>query len=193
MSMPMAKSQSNSMKTSSQKDSGFTLVEIIVALSVFLIVMTISMGSIIGIFDANRKGEAQKTVMNSLNFVVETMSREMRYGKNYLCLPAGVPNCPSASSDAISFDTMLSGVSEPITYYFNAGTIMKIQNGVALPVTGPEITITTLQFYVQGNDPAPATTQPRVRIRLHGYAGSNPKNQSDFRIQTVVSQRDLNN
>jgi prepilin-type N-terminal cleavage/methylation domain-containing protein len=184
------------MKTKSSH-TGFTLVEVIVALSVFLIVMTISMGSILGIFDANRKGESQKTVTNGLNFAMETMSREMRYGKGYVCNNTGSSNCPTSSTDSITFTSTLTGTSEVIRYYLSSGAIIRDASGNQIPLTGTDVNVTTLQFYVEGNNaPPPATsftTQPRVRIRVVADAGTNTRSQSSFVLQAVVSQRDLNN
>src|SRR3989338_687085 len=98
---------------------GFTLIELMTALSIFIIVMTISMGSIIGIFDANRKSRSLKTVLNNLNLAVESMSREMRFGKNYHCGSGTVTDpqdCP-AGDTLISF---LSSNNIQTTYRFNA-------------------------------------------------------------------------
>src|SRR3990167_9012172 len=70
---------------------GFTLIELMVAISIFIVVMTISMGSILNVFDANRKSRSLKTVLNNLNLAVESMSKEMRFGKNYHCGSGTLP------------------------------------------------------------------------------------------------------
>src|SRR3989344_8179976 len=73
------------MSAITKKQKGFTLIELMVAVSIFIVVMTISMGSIIAVFDANRKSRSLKTVLNNLNLAVESMSKEMRFGRNYHC------------------------------------------------------------------------------------------------------------
>src|SRR3989338_9971712 len=86
---------------------GFTLIELMIAVSIFIIVMTISMGSIISVFDANRKSRSLKTVLNNLNLTVESMMKEMRFGSNYHCGPGAVTipqDCPSG-------DTLMSFLS----------------------------------------------------------------------------------
>ena len=62
--------------------SGFTLVELMVSVSLFVIVMTISMGSILSVFNANRKAKNIRNVMDNINFTLEGMTRTIRFGSN---------------------------------------------------------------------------------------------------------------
>jgi len=82
-------------------DKGFTLIELMVSVSVFIIIMTISMGAILGVFDSNRKSRALRTVMNNLNLSMESMSKEMRYGSSYHCGSGGTFNLPQTVPQAI--------------------------------------------------------------------------------------------
>ena len=63
---------------------GFTLIEIMVAVSIFSLIMVISMGSILSVFDANKKSQTLRTVMDNMNFTLEGMTRTIRFGRNYL-------------------------------------------------------------------------------------------------------------
>ncbi|KKT66972.1 MAG: hypothetical protein UW61_C0019G0002 [Candidatus Curtissbacteria bacterium GW2011_GWC1_44_33] len=168
---------------------GFTLVELMVAMSIFIIVMTISMGSILGVFDANRKSRSLKIVLNNLNLAVESMSKEMRFGKNYHCGSGTVTvpqNCPGG-------DTLMSFLSSDniqITYRLNNQTIeKKLDNGDYIAVTAPEIVIDNLTFYTVGAG-ASNTLQPKVIIKIQSHAGLGA-DRSDFTLQTLVSQRVL--
>ena len=49
---------------------GFTLVELMVSVSLFAIVMVISMGSVVSVFDANKKSQSLRTVMDNLNSTI---------------------------------------------------------------------------------------------------------------------------
>lgn len=64
---------------------GFTLIEIIVSLSIFTIVAVIAVGALLKVVDANKKSQTLKTSINNINFVLDTMSREIRTGNNYYC------------------------------------------------------------------------------------------------------------
>ena len=54
---------------------GFTLIELMVSVTIFIIVMVIALGSLLSISEAERKAEQLKTVMNNLNFGLESMAR----------------------------------------------------------------------------------------------------------------------
>src|SRR3989344_2766515 len=89
---------------------GFTFIELMVAVSIFIVVMTISMGSIINVFDANRKSRSLKTVLNNLNLAVESMSKEMRFGRNYHC-SSGTVTIPQNCNDNSCQSAFLSTYS----------------------------------------------------------------------------------
>ena len=171
---------------------GFALIELMVAVSIFIVIMTISMGSIISVFDANRKARSLKTVLNNLNLAVESMSREMRFGKNYHCGSNTVTipqNCPTGNN-LMSF---LSSNNVQVTYRLNNKTIEKrVGNGAYIAVTAPEIVIDSLTFYTRGAGTTPPNDilQPKVVVRIRSHAGTG-KGRSDFTLQTLVSQRVL--
>jgi prepilin-type N-terminal cleavage/methylation domain-containing protein len=166
---------------------GFTLIELMTAVSIFTIIMFISLGSITGVFDANRKSRSLKAVMNNLNLAMEVMSKEMRFGSNYHC-GEGVmyepANCPSGGT-IMSF---LSSEGEQITYRLAGTTLEKqVDGGDFVAVTAPELTLDSLTFYTLGAG-TDNTIQPKVIIKAQGHAG-NEKGRSDFTLQTLVSQR----
>ena len=172
---------------------GFTLVELLTSVALFMVVMTISMGSILGVFDANKKAESLKTAMDNLNFSLESMSREMRFGRTYHCGPNGVTtdaqNCPGGDS-YIAFKTS----DEIQTIYKKLGTqiVKSIDGGTTfIPVTAPEVIIQSLTFYVIGAGLLPPADklQPKILMQVRGTAGTNAKSTTDFTIETLVSQR----
>ncbi|MES2214150.1 MAG: type II secretion system protein [Patescibacteria group bacterium] len=181
---------------------GFTLIEILTAVSLFLVIMTLSMGAIIGIFNANNKVGAQKTTIDNLNFAVEAMSREMRFGSRYHCETSATAN-PPFTSPLNCIDTTVpgrlvsflanDGVTQ-IAYRFNNGSLEKSMdadqmNPTYTAVTAPEINIQNLEFYVLGA--GADTLQPKVIIKIRGKAGRKPSDISDFSLETMVSQRSL--
>ena len=169
---------------------GFTLIELIVGISIFISIMTISMGSIISVFNANRKSRSLKTVLTNLNLTVESMSKEIRFGKNYHCGSSGTITDPQ---NCISGDTFMSFLSQEgvqTTYRLN-GTMVekKLGSDDYVAVTAPEIVIDSFTFYTLGAT-AGTTLQPKVIIRIQSHSGSN-KGQSNFTLETLVSQRTL--
>lgn len=174
---------------------GFTLIEMMTAVSVFLVVMTISMGAILGIFDANKKAESSKTVMDNLNFATETMSREIRFGKNYHCGAGGNLASPQNCLSGDSLASFLSSDGIQTVYRLNGTSIEKSIDGgnTYLAVTAPEIKINSLSFYVVGANPPPDTLQPKVLIKINGTAGAKANTTTSFTLETMASQRLIDN
>ncbi len=175
-----------------RNNRGFTLVELLTAVSIFAVVMTISMGSILSIIDANRKSRNLKSVMTNLNLAIESMSKEMRFGTNYHCGSTGSLsqpyNCPSADY-SMSF-TASDGAL--ITYRFNNHALEKNTASQGfIPVTAPEVVIDNMIFYTLGAG-TDNTLQPKVMTMIKAHAGSG-RGRSDFILETMVSQRALDN
>jgi prepilin-type N-terminal cleavage/methylation domain-containing protein len=183
-----------SLKMHTSFNKGFTLVELMTSLAVFMVIMTIAMGSVLGIFSANRKAQAESAVMNNLNLAMESMAREMRFGQNYHCGIGTytVPqSCPSGD-ETVSF---LSSDGRQMVYRLSGNTIERSSDGGAnfVGLTAPEIIIENLKFYVLGATETPDESQPKVVITLKGYSGVREEERTDFSLQTVVSQRLLDN
>lgn len=182
-------------------EKGFTLIEIMVASTLFVTVMLIISGSIVSVFSANQKSKTLRSVMDNLNLTMESMTRTIRFGRNYNCgsvLPLTTPNnCPSGSN---TFSiTKIDGST--VTYSLSSGRIVRREAGVDYFLTSPDVSITSLLFKVEGAGPyisgvgvtcASDITgnyckQPKVIISVVGNVGS--KSASSFSLQTTISQR----
>ena len=169
-------------------------MEIMVAIGIFVALVTVSMGALASIFDANRKSQSLKAIMTNLNFAVEVMAREIRFGKNYHCGSGGLIEEPQNCTSGDNFISFLSSDSLQIVYRLNGAQVEKSEDGGSsfLGVTAPEITIQSLKFFVLGAGPVPGNfLQPKVIILVRGFAGPRPTSQSNFALQTTVSQRVL--
>lgn len=175
---------------------GFTLVELIIAVALFTLVAFISIGAILTIFDANKRAQSSKTVVDNLNFAIEDMARTVRFGEKYYCDSGSIPfvshpvptNCPNGGSRiAVYFNNITTvyrwngGINDPIEKSNDGGS-----NYTA--ITAPETKIEHLKFYVLG---AGTYEQPYVLVVVKGYSGNKSTTQSKFSIETLMSQRNL--
>lgn len=129
-------------------DQGFTLVEVMVAMSIFSVLVTMGMQAVLSAMTQHRQSEAVRTVMDSLSFVIEDMSRNIRLGTNIRCvlpsdgvmMPDGTlstggtwrtastqvlrQSCPVGSSKIVFNGVTHTGGSSPvggyITYVFTS-------------------------------------------------------------------------
>lgn len=180
-----------------KKTKAFSLVELLISIGIFVVIMTICLGSVVSILDAGRKSKSLKAVMTNLNFALEVMSREIKFGKHYYC-GIETSNPHTATQDCTgnnqapgtAFTFTNSGGVDTI-YRLNGTQIEKsIDNGSTYTaITAPEVIVQDLKFYVFGTTPYSDTAQPRVFLSVRGYAGTKPTLQSKFILQTVMSQR----
>ncbi|MEK7177044.1 MAG: type II secretion system protein [Patescibacteria group bacterium] len=185
------------MSNVNKKNKGFTLVELLVAIALFITIMTVSMSSIVGILDANRKSRSLKTALSNLNLAMESMAKEMRFGTNYHCGSTGTITTPQNCAGGGTFVSFLSSDNLQITYSTTTTTLYKqVWPNYPTPpappfiaVTASEIIMDSVTFYTFGSDSSD-TLQPKIIIRIIGHAGT-IKGRSDFTLQTLVSQRFL--
>lgn len=72
-----------------QKQRGFTLIELMVSLSIFAITIVISVGTLLVMIDANAKAQALYAATTNLSYALDNMTREMRMGYHYYCSNGG--------------------------------------------------------------------------------------------------------
>lgn len=192
---------SYSKKQNAQTTGGFLIIELIVALFVFGIVMTVSIGSVIAVIDANKKAQSLESIMNNLNLAMDSMTKALAVGSTYNCLVGPiVTDCSTGPGDGVTFESQDGGTVQTIRFFFETpcvgggtGGCIKRQIGSApaFRMTAPEVNIQDAKFYVAGTQTLALgdTNQPRVSIFIKGQAGVNTRNPTDFSIQTMVSQR----
>jgi prepilin-type N-terminal cleavage/methylation domain-containing protein len=180
--------------TKRHSQQGFTLIELMTSLAIFTIIVTISLGSILGIFAANRKSRALRAIMGNLNLAVETMSREMRYGSNYHCGSAGDITQPNDCANGDTFMSFLSSDGIEISYRLT-GTTLERREGASgdwLPFVAPAVAVSGTPFYASGTGDSDSL-QPKVLIKIQGMAGGSGPDRggTNFTLQSLVSQRVL--
>jgi len=196
-----------------KQNKGFTLVEIIVALGLFVIVATMSIGALLTMMDVNQKTKTLSTAMDNLNISIERMVRELRTGAFYFCnytdgdtydfLPpptgTGTPQVADCSGgkSAIVF---LSQDGETIVYKKSGNTIQRSNNGGIsfVGILAQDISINNILFYVNGSGlldlsgypPTIAgnTERANVIISIEGSVSKGGEN-STFTLQTMATQR----
>ena len=187
------------------KTSGFTIIETMVSISIFLIIMTIGMGAFLNANVLHQKSQDTRSIMDSLSFVMEDMSRNLRTGSNYHCdIGMGTLSAPLSCTlgGSIAFTPNNIGTSSGLWMYkiddsLSTGTIGVLRStdgGVTwVQLNSSGVVIDSASgFTVIGAEPSTFaggdTKQPLVIIRLSGkiiYKGT----ETPFSLQTSVSQR----
>jgi len=199
--------------------AGFTLIEIIVSISIFTVVMLITMGALLTLNDSSRKAQALRTVIDNLNFAVEDMNRKVRTGDVYHCYDhldnldglyaitaddfTRPRDCESAGGGAISLKTqeVENGKDVFVAYLFEKdasgiGRIRQRKGRRGDAILGPEeLAITSAAVDIKKMDfrvigSDSRKEQPMVILNISGVVDlKKEKLQTDFSLQTAVSRR----
>lgn len=188
------------------------MVEILISVGIFVFVMVIALGALLAMAESNRRVETMKSVINTLNFALDSMSRSIRTGVNYHCLSSGTLTLPQSCPGGGDYFSFLSydgsGGSQQITYCRGNGSscsstgtaiLRSVGGGAFAPITSKEVLIDTVTFYVVGAA-AGDSVQPKVNILLTGVvitagggssaaACGTTAQCSQFNLQTSVTQR----
>lgn len=173
---------------------GFTLIEIMVSVGIFSVIMVLGIGALVNVTNAYKVAQQQKTALDSLSFVIESMSRDIRTGSDYYSgIGSGSSQTPQdGTASSISFNA--SDGRGYFSYYVNNNILYRqINGGTAEPLTsGSDISIGSgTDFTVIGSDKYSTgdTYQPSVWINVQGSLVAD--SEKSFLFQTLVSQRKL--
>jgi prepilin-type N-terminal cleavage/methylation domain-containing protein len=189
---------------------GFTLIEMLVSLSLFTMVAVIAVGTLLSLLGNNTQVVGDEEVMTSLSFALDSMTREIRTGSEYYCIAGAtiastsydatqVRDCtgaPSGFSFREAGESITGGADNSrIAYYLDSNKIIrKVGDSTYESMLSKDIKVTGLRFFVTGTTPLGQTStniaQPTVTIVIDAQAASGT-NQRPFTVETTVTQRPL--
>ncbi len=187
------------MKKRSNLRTGFTLVEVLISVSIFTIVALVAIASVITANDVAKKTQNIRNAFDNLNFAIESMARSIRLGRDYKC-PADTGNECAVGRDSISFTFGPEDSSaEIITYKLVGNKLVRKKvvggNAIEAELTSDKvINIASLTFIVCKTNTCSSGAsiiQPRVVILIKGETSGKENVKSIFSIQTSVTQRKL--
>ncbi len=199
---------SNNLKQMRAK-AGFTLIEMIVASSIFIIAMLIIIGALISLDDASRKARSLRLVTDNLSAAIDSMSRDIRMGSNYHCgCEVNTANYAIAKDCDIPMDANGGGGDiclafesqkgdattdlDQVVYRLSTARIQRSRDSgtTFLDLTAPELKVNDLRFYVYGT--TLNADQPVVTMLLRAVAGLTKKTTTAFNIETTIGSRTPN-
>lgn len=193
---------------------GFTLVELLVTMAIFIGVITIATGALFSAQSVNTRLEQTQKVLDGVNLATEVIVRDMRYGSDFYCdtsLPSNPPmtrrQCayPNGGTVLIFKPTIpLSGSTNPdndrVAYYLSNGMLYKNEypSGGAVmtkQITSSDVNVQKLSFYSSGlaNIASSDYNQPLITFVLSGITIPLKRNVQpvSFSVQTGASSRTL--
>jgi prepilin-type N-terminal cleavage/methylation domain-containing protein len=197
-------------KISPKKNKGFTLIELMVATSIFVVIMLASMSALFIMLNAAKNSKALRFAMDNVNFAMESMTRSIRMGTNYYCGSLSdssintkdltkTGDCTSTDGsgggtllafkpqDALATNKVvykLSRADDGTNYIARCG-----EGNACVSIISPLVNIEKLKFFVDGSSPDD-TKQASVYIIIKGTVILKGVPTS-FAIQTMASQRNF--
>jgi len=150
---------------------GFTLIELMVAVGLFLIVVGIASAVFVQSLRTQRQVVALMTANDNASLTLEQIIREIRTGLSF-----------SASGSRLDFVNVRG---EAVSYQLNNGAVER--NG--RPLTASSVKVNYLVFFLQGEVPGDGRST-RVTINL-GVSSRGKLEEFLTRLQTTVSSRVL--
>lgn len=189
------------------KKNGFTLIEMLVSTAIFTVVMVIALGALLAMSESDRKAQTLKSVINNLNFSLDSISRAVRTGTGYHCGNAVGQDCTGSPGGTYISFTNSDGAN--VAYRFenastdgNASVVCGQTAGIGClarsldggttwaAVTAPEVFLTKVSFYLLGSVVGSGDLmQPKLTVLLSGYVKVTGSRQTVFNLQTSVTQR----
>lgn len=177
---------------------GFSLIELMVSLTIFSILMVVSVGTLLTLIDANAKAQALSSATTNLSFALDSITREIRTGHYYYCksfndenrpenlpeednMPGGEHDGNCRDSDDANFIAFVRDRDgKKIGYRLKDGSIeqrvQEANNGSYETswekLTSDDITIETFRISTGGSvvyeATSPETDQPVVTLHIKG-------------------------
>lgn len=166
----------------SQVQKGFSLVEMLVAIAIFMIVVTTTLGAFLKMVDINKKVQSVRNAMDNANLAMETMMRNIRLGYDYTGGGSSITFI-SQNGETITYNlTQIAGSTE-------IGQMVRTIGLNTVAITSPDLDINELRFNVSGES-IDDNIQAHVNIFVSGKTVL-PKNEHnfDFSFQSLATQR----
>ena len=170
---------------------GYTLVEVLVAVSIFVIFVSAPTGIFISSLKGQKRALAQREIIDGGSYFLEYIGRFLRMAKKD---DLGGINC--LSGDKVNFELTHSGngikfrnyKDECQEFYLDGKRIFENKNGNVLPLTSANLEVNFLKFQIFGE-----TQSDKIQPRVMTSFEIQKKGQSETktRFQTTISQRDL--
>lgn len=168
------------MKLNNQSQQGFTLVEMLVAATIFSIIVLAVSSIFTLVLNNERRAFAAQQIQESGQFVLELMAREIRVSD---IENQDSPNC---SATTLTIDHPVNGT---VTYSLSNGVLQRTAGGVTSNISASNVKFSRLNFCVMGSGP---TDQEQARVAILA-AVQNKTGQEilTFNLETTVASRNV--
>lgn len=182
-----------------KNEAGFSLVEIITALSIFIVVITVSSSIFQHVIIGQRKAIAGQNGQESIRYIFEIVSKELRMAKRFTSECATQLGAAGATDRVYNLNGGADTIyfknkdDECVRYYVDGNNDFKVQrvnengtNNVEGIMTPEKVTVSDINFEVV--DSPDYSLMPKITVRIEFELDSGSAVET-VDMQTTVSAR----
>jgi type II secretory pathway pseudopilin PulG len=186
-------------------NKSYTLIEVLVAVSIFTIVIAAPTGFLVGSLKGQQKTLSSQKLLDNTSYTLEYISRALRMAKKELncsditnpatcsCLTTRGYGCNYENPNGdISTVRFINYKEECQEFFLEGDRLKESKDGIENYLTSEDLEITSLKFRLSGESQSDFD-QPRLTLFLEmkGGKGQMPELRPLIKIQTTISQRNL--
>ena len=175
------------LKKSKLYSPGFSVMEAVVATTVFAIAISGIVGAFVAIMRLDAKSRSIRLVEQNARFISEFLIREIRNGELDFSSNGYGGNIGGSGKTSVLYLVNREGDSESLTKSGN--NIQLTKAGSSTSLSGSDITVSRLDFYIRPTTPGDQALVTFVYV-LTSNAGSRPQDQATLTIQSSAAVRD---
>jgi len=168
------------------KQSGFSLIELLIAATIFTFVVAGVSGLFLQALNIQRRASGIQKIQENALYVLESIAREVRVS----VVISGDTNC--APPDPLTTNTLViqHPVNGTVTYEYNPLSVndncVITRNGE--PITSDDVDVSAFAFCVSGSGADGQQARVTIPMTLQVLAGNSLNSVS---LQTTIASRDL--
>jgi prepilin-type N-terminal cleavage/methylation domain-containing protein len=172
-----------------QSQTGVTLLELMVSVSLFAITIMLASGMFSSVINSQRKAIASQDSQENIRYSFERISKEIRMARKdtaHSCISDGNIYWTSADRSELKF---LNYRGQCVRYYLSGGRLM-VDNAVAfpsgLPLTPAKLALSNLSFIVSDGS---ALAQGKVTLKIRIETVIKGSQTERLNLETTISSR----
>jgi len=179
------------------KNRGYTLIEIMVGITLFTIILSAPIGFFVSSLKAQQKVLFSQQLLDNISYSMEYVSRALRMAKKDVsgtCITPKMNYEVTRSGAGIKFLNYHSACQE--FFWDNSSTprrLMEVKGGNTLPLTSDDLDVVTFRIGPTDSWDQSDDEQPKVTLYLEvkGIKSKRIEVQPQIKIETTISQRNL--
>lgn len=172
--------------TSPRAQSGFSLIELLVAATIFTFVVSGVTGLFLQALNLQRRATGIQKIQENALYVLESIAREVRVS----VITSGNTNCTPPDPVTTRTLTLQHPVNGAVTYTYDRTSDVGIISRNGQPITASDVDLELFAFCVSGSGADDQQSKVTIPMTIRSLAGR-ASSQVSVSLQTTIASRDL--